>query len=78
MSGSKAKIKVEDNGEKIALEKLQRMQKALQETVKANGAGLGLGIVFAIAEKYGGFVSFKQKEPKGLQVTVAFDAVQPS
>lgn len=78
LSGSKAKIKVEDNGEKIALEKLQRMQKALQETVKANGAGLGLGIVFAIAEKYGGSVSFKQKEPKGLQVTVAFDAVQPS
>ena len=78
LSVGKAEIKVEDNGEKIAPEKLQRMQKALQETVKANGAGLGLGIVFAIAEKYGGTVSFEQKEPNGLQVTVAFDAVQPT
>ncbi len=78
LSGSKAEIKVDDNGEKIASEKLQRMQKALQETVKANGAGLGLGIVFAIAEKYGGSVSFTQKEPKGLQVTVVFDAVRLS
>lgn len=65
-------VSVEDNGPKIPYEKLQKMRSALQETVKAEGLGLGLSIVMGIAEKYSGKIQFEQLPKNGLKVSVVF------
>ena len=48
------------------------MRKALQESIKAEGLGLGLTIILGISEKYDGAVEFEQREPQGIRVTVSF------
>ncbi len=65
-------LQVDDNGPKIKKEKLESMRKALQESIKAEGLGLGLTIILGIGEKYDGAVEFEQREPQGIRVTVSF------
>ena len=65
-------LQVDDNGPKIKKEKLESMRKALQESIKAEGLGLGLTIILGISEKYDGAVEFEQREPQGIRVTVSF------
>lgn len=71
-SQNKVVLQVEDNGPQIKKEKLESMRKALQESIKTEGLGLGLTIILGISEKYNGTVEFEQLEPQGIRVTVSF------
>ena len=56
-------------------EVLERMKKALQNSLKADGLGLGLKIVFAIAERHRVELKFSRVDPQGLRAEIHFKKV---
>ena len=51
------------------------MKKALQNSLKADGLGLGLKIVFAIAERHRVELKFSRVDPQGLRAEIRFKKV---
>ncbi len=74
-NAGEVELMVRDNGPEISSEKLDRMRKSLQKSLKADGLGLGLSIVMGIAERQGARVVFSRRKPSGLEITVTFKAV---
>lgn len=69
-------ISVEDNGPRVSEEVLNKMRRALLESVKENGLGLGLTIVYGIAERHNASVEIRRSDPCGLAVRVKLKGVQ--
>lgn len=65
-------LTITDNGPKISKDVLSRMKSALQTSLKPDGLGLGLMIVFAIAERHKAHIDFHQLEPQGLEIQISF------
>lgn len=68
-------LSITDNGPSVPDEVLERMKKALQNSLKADGLGLGLKIVFAIAERHRVELNFSRVDPKGLRAEIRFKKV---
>lgn len=68
-------LSITDNGPQVPDEVLERMKKALQNSLKADGLGLGLKIVFAIAERHRVELKFSRVEPQGLRAEIHFKKV---
>lgn len=68
-------LSITDNGPQVPDEVLERMKKALQNSLKADGLGLGLKIVFAIAERHRVELKFSRVEPQGLRAEIRFKKV---
>ena len=67
--GPSIELCVEDNGPALTPEAFERLSRPLHSG-KIGGLGLGLSIVRGLVESYGGHVSFSQRTPQGLKVTV--------
>lgn len=65
-------LSVEDNGPEISLEKLEDMKKNMLQSVKADGLGLGLMIVYAIVERHKSRIDISRIKPHGLKTSVYF------
>ena len=70
-------LSITDNGPPVPDEVLERMKKALQNSLKADGLGLGLKIVFAIAERHRVELTFSRVDPQGLRAEIHFKKVSP-
>lgn len=68
-------LSITDNGPPVPDEVLERMKKALQNSLKADGLGLGLKIVFAIAERHRVELNFSRVDPQGLRAEIRFKKV---
>ena len=68
-------LSITDNGPQVPDEVLKRMKKALQNSLKADGLGLGLKIVFAIAERHRAELKFSRVDPQGLRAEIRFKKV---
>lgn len=68
-------LSITDNGPQVPDEVLERMKKALQNSLKADGLGLGLKIVFAIAERHRAELKFSRVDPQGLRAEIRFKKV---
>ena len=68
-------LSIMDNGPPVPDEVLERMKKALQNSLKADGLGLGLKIVFAIAERHRVELKFSRVDPQGLRAEIHFKKV---
>jgi len=68
---------ISDNGPKVSKDVLERMKGALQASLKPDGLGLGLMIVFAITERHKAHLEFHQLEPQGLEIQISFKEFQP-
>ena len=68
-------LSITDNGPPVPDEVLERMKKALQNSLKADGLGLGLKIVFAIAERHRVELTFSRVDPQGLRAEIHFKRV---
>lgn len=68
-------LSIIDNGPPVPDEVLERMKKALQNSLKADGLGLGLKIVFAIAERHRVELTFSRVDPQGLRAEIHFKKV---
>ena len=65
-----AVLAVSDNGPALSMEQLEGLRQPLKST-KAEGLGLGLAIVQAIAERHGGRLDFaRAKDGAGLVATI--------
>lgn len=69
-------ISVIDNGPCISEAVLMKMRGALLESVKEDGLGLGLTIVYGIAEHHNASVEIKRSKPCGLEIRVKLKGVQ--
>lgn len=67
--GPSIELFVEDNGPALTPEAFERLSRPLHSG-KIGGLGLGLSIVQGLVESYGGHLSFSQRTPQGLKVTV--------
>ena len=70
-------LSIMDNGPPVPDEVLERMKKALQNSLKADGLGLGLKIVFAIAERHRVELKFSRVDPQGLRADQWLLSAQP-
>lgn len=68
-------LSITDNGAPVPDEVLEHMKKALQNSLKADGLGLGLKIVFAIAERHRAELKFSRVDPQGLRAEIRFKKV---
>lgn len=68
-------LSIMDTGPPVPDEVLERMKKALQNSLKADGLGLGLKIVFAIAERHRVELKFSRVDPQGLRAEIHFKKV---
>lgn len=72
--GRKLALSVSDNGPLISDSDWENLISPSRRSTKAEGLGLGLGIVNAIVEKYNGRVEFARRPQGGLTVTAEFEA----
>lgn len=63
-------LSVDDSGLGMDEEQLKKIEEPIQ-SLKKHGLGLGLSIVTAIVEKYGGSIRFCKSELNGLQVNIS-------
>lgn len=68
----RAGFTISNNGRVVPPERLAAMQRFTAPTTKANGLGLGMGIVRFIAEENGGSVEITAREAGGINVRVGF------
>lgn len=70
-------ISIEDNGEGIPEENLDRIFEPFFTTKKKEGTGLGLPISYSIIKSYDGEIHVNSSEGKGTRITLHFPEVEP-